>query len=183
MNMFKSIMAAGALLLGGTVAANAIPVGFGLSVTGISVTGNLTDTNGNCYAGVGPCYLLNGTHNVVLQADAGYTFSLLGFKYRFTAQGSGATPKLSLYFNDAATAEINLFDTSSTTNDYEWLGLKSGLVKVVFEDEGGGRVGLNGLNISQPSNVNAAVPLPAASLLLVGGLGGLAALKRRKKAA
>lgn len=64
------------------------------------------------------------------------------------------------------------------TLDIGAVGAGMNYLQVLREDHGGG----TGYAVSVTGDV-AAVPLPAAGFLLIGGLGGLVALKRRKRAA
>ena len=59
----------------------------------------------------------------------------------------------------------SLIQNFAANNTFKWIGESAG---------GGGKSGYDGFGI---------VPLPAAGWLLLGGLAGLAAMKRRRKAA
>ena len=133
--------------------------------------------NGNCDAVSGrPCMALNNNDVSVLTRVGGGTFSLASFWFQFL--GRGAVNTLTVVSDlggflalDAATFGRNddgqVFDSSA-------LALFQNVTSVTFSSSLGGNVRIDDI-------VVAAIPVPAAGLLLFGALGGLAALRRRRK--
>lgn len=146
--------------------------------------------NGNCDALSGKgCGAFNDNETSVLTKVGGGTFSLTSFWYQLLGRGSGGGKNF----------VSNTFTVSSNTGgflsfvadvvghndgghyaDLSLLALFQNVTSLTFKTNGGGNVRLDDLAIYAPPP--APVPLPAAGLMLMAGIGGLAALRRRKTA-
>lgn len=140
--------------------------------------------NGNCdsdeLGGSGPsCAALNQNETMTISRIDMGMFDLTGFWFELFGGGSDLDLVVatdvggSLTFTAASWSDHNGYfhDTSATTG---FQGIKS----VTFSGTERGNRRIDDLGLEAPS----AVPLPAAGWLMVAGLGGLAALRRRKRA-
>ena len=135
--------------------------------------------NGNCDALSGKsCGALNDNETSVLTAVGGGTFSLTSFWFQLLGRGTDNT----LFVITDLLATAYEFPRSIFGNndggqyvDLTLLTGFAGATSVTFYTEDGGNVRIDDLAIA------AVVPVPAAGFLLVGALGGLAALRRRRK--
>ena len=121
-----------------------------------------TVNNASVFQFTGSIALLNGTNSFSIASDDGFELKVGGVVVG-SFEGTRAIG-------------------NPTTFDYSSDGGIEDFQLSFFEDQNS-QVGLYGtLNGAVIENV-APVPLPASSLLLLGGLGGLVALRRKKKAA
>ena len=130
--------------------------------------------NGNCISG--GCLALNDneTSTMTYTAPPGlFTLSVLNFNLL----GNGTDNTLTLTGSNGTVRSfpVSIFDNNQYHNvlfTTEFQNVSS----VVFSTNNGGNVRIDDLTAVP-------VPLPAAGLLLVGGLGALGAVSRRKRAA
>lgn len=100
------------------------------------------------------------------KSDAGYGTSVSG------KSGTFAAPSMVSYFTVKAGTGYLIFDgMNSTSSAWSTAGLLNG---------GGNQPGVSHISYWSASPV-ATVPLPAAGLMLLAGLGGIAAIRRCKK--
>jgi hypothetical protein len=145
--------------------------------------------NGNCDSASGaPCLALNDNETSTVTANDGSAFSLTSFWFQLLGRGTDNTltvtssggGSLSL---DAATYGRNdggqVFDLT-TLADYAtaW----SDILSVTFSKTGGGNVRIDDIGLEGGGGAIAPVPVPAAGLLMLGALGGLAMMRRRRRA-
>lgn len=185
MNKLTTLAAAAAMAIAGSAASAAT-----VNVTFDELSGSSTYTEGgfnfapingtsssNCPAA--PCaHLNNGAYNATeVTAVGGGVFSLLSFAFNLNGGGSGNTVYVEsnkagslLSFASANLSPVNLANNS----------LFQDITALRFWKTGGGNAYLD--NLSLDVTVPAPVPLPAAGLMLLAGVGGLAAMRRRKTA-
>lgn len=137
--------------------------------------------NGNCDAASGKaCGALNDNETSILTKVGGGTFSLSSFWYQLLGKGSRESNTLIVTTNLGAmlTFAANLVGHNDGGHvvDLTALSAFKNITSLTFSTNNGGNVRIDDLGIP------AAVPLPAGGLLLIGGLGALAALRRRKQA-
>lgn len=183
---FKTLLAASALALmaGGASAATlnftgATSQGGGEYSDGILKFDDLRIVNsgGNCDSLSGaPCAALNNNEDSLLTRIGGGTFTLTSIFY--DTQGQNAVLSLLTNFG----FELLLQDTGGQTAilGSQFANVTSVFFRFTDNDERGqgGNVRFDDIGYSTP----AAIPLPAAGFLLIGALGGLAALRRRRRA-
>lgn len=151
-----------------------------------------TDNDANAYAyfdngaGLGVCKDINGSKQCDPSNDDNITYGesvtlTFGTEYDvsdivFRAEGHGflTTSQTLLYSIDGGAYIQSSFNA---LDDLSFAGVTS--ISFKYDDKG---TNAEQFYISSMV-VTAPVPVPAAGLLLLGGLGGLAALKRRRKAA
>ena len=143
--------------------------------------------NGNCgYLGGGTCLAFNTNETTTMTTydPAGGIFNLNSLSFVLV----GNTAELSV-FNTSITATgvlIISFDVgdafgaatinNNTAYTYDFNGSADGVTSILFDNTGRGNVRIGSIDADL-----AAIPVPAAGFLLVGALGGLAALRRRRK--
>lgn len=148
--------------------------------------------NGNCgYLGGGSCLAFNtGETTTMTTSPVGGMFDLVSLTFVLVGQ----TAELSVmnFSVDPAGSLLVNFDVGgtnipgttiqhNTAYTYYFNGSANGLTEILFDNTGTGNVRLGNIvaNVVPP----ATIPVPAAGFLLFGALGGLAALRRRRKAA
>ena len=177
-------LSAAALVLGWSAApAHASTVTFGASAGSLPsyesgdgftfAPARLVD--GNCLDGA--CLALNTNETTTLTSGgAAFTFdslsfNLLGKKSALTLTGSNGAMRT------FTTGEFG-FNTYNTVS----LGsLFAGVTSILFDDSGIGNVRIDDVTVSGADV--APIPLPAPALLLLGGIGALAAAGRRRRSA
>lgn len=162
------------------------PQGSGLySEDGLSFN-SIRIVNGNCNALSGKgCGAFNKNEKSVLTKVGGGTFSLTSFWYELLGLGGGGKKD---FVSNTFTVKS---DNGGVLNfmaglvghnngghrvDLTALALFQNVSSLTFSTNGGGNVRLDDLAISEPSPV----PVPAAGLMLLAGIGGLASLRKRK---
>lgn len=132
--------------------------------------------NGNCDSASGkPCMALNNNEQSILTKIGGGLFSLSSFWFQLLGNGTGNTL---LVETDKGSLSLpvgtwgknnggNVIDLTSNTDFFD-------VAYVKFFTTNGGNVRVD--DLTTPS----AVPVPAAGLLLAGGLGLMAAVRRRR---
>lgn len=133
--------------------------------------------NGNCDAASGrPCMALNNNDVSVLTLVGGGTFSLGSFWFQFLGRGAVNTLTVVSDLGGVLFLGVNTFGRNDGGQylDLSGLTLFQNVTSVTFSSSLGGNVRID--------DIVAAIPVPAAGLLLFGALGGLAALRRRRKA-
>jgi hypothetical protein len=144
--------------------------------------------NGNCdaFSGKG-CGAFNDNETSVLTKVGGGEFTLTSFWYQLLGRGSGGgrnfvsnTFTVTSNFGGVLNfvADVVGHNDGGHVVDLTLLALFQNVTSLTFSTNGGGNVRLDDLAIAEPSPV----PLPAAGLMLLAGLGGLASLRRRKSA-
>lgn len=169
-----------AALLGGLLSmgsANAATLTFsGETGTGYTLA-EARIVNGNC--DVKGCLALNDNEATTITAENGGTFSVSSFWFQLLGKGTGNSLTLTTDLGSRTFAQpaykankgYTISDLGSLFSDISFLTFSTG---------GGGNVRVDTVALSDPSI--APVPLPASGLLLLAGIGGLAAARRRKPA-
>lgn len=135
--------------------------------------------NGNCDAVSGrPCGALNDNETSILTKVGGGTFSLTSFWYQLLGKGHDESNTLFVTtdLGGLLTFAANLVGHNDDGHyvDVSALSAFQNITSLTFSTNGGGNVRIDDIEV-------AAVPLPAGGFLLIGGLGALAALRRRKQ--
>ena len=130
--------------------------------------------NGNCLSS-GGCLGLNDNETTTMSRSGSGAFSLTGFSFNLLGRGTGNSLTVT-----GSNGQSLAFDLSSySKNSYHSLLFSdefANVSSVTFSTGGGGNVRIDDLSA-------APVPLPAAGWLLLGGLGAIGALRRRRRAA
>ena len=135
--------------------------------------------NGNCDALSGKaCGALNDNETSILTKVGGGTFSLTSFWYQLLGKGTPNTLLVTTNLGGLLTFVASVVGNNDGGHyvDVSALFAFQNITSLTFSTAGGGNVRID--DIGMP----AAVPLPAGGFLLIGGLGALAALRRRKQA-
>lgn len=151
---------------------------------------NIRIVNGNCDAISGKgCGAFNNNETSVLTKVGGGEFSLTSFWYQLLGRGTGGGKKfVSNTFTVTSNtggvlsfmADLVGHNDGGHVVDLTLLALFQNVTSLTFSSSSGGNVRLDDLAIYSPPP--APVPVPAAGLMLLAGIGGLAALRRRKSA-
>lgn len=183
MKHFVKVAALSIAMACGASAGYAVPLDPISAPAGLSYSGSYSlPSDSNCPTSAPSCVKLaaNGNGTFKITADAGYTFDLTSFAFSFDGKGgngltvgyvAGTSGQFTVLEADYAQHTVHVYDLSPLP--------LSNLTMLSFTDVKGGTSLIGDIEIT---NV-AAVPLPAAGLLLLGGLGGLGLLKRRRKTA
>ena len=176
--MFKTILGASALCLGLIGAASA-------STVTVDVDGVINSTGGG--AGYATGVILTAGESFTVSAALDDTWSLGSEEpCTRTSNSDGLTACYGPYTQGGLTAnygtlvgQINGGDFFVIGTNFNDVASASGeLLLFMFDSNNGDNAGSIQATITTPE----AVPLPAAGLLLLGGLGALGALRRRKAA-
>ena len=143
---------------------------------------------GNCDSLSGPrCGAYNDNETSVLTKVGGGTFSLTSFWYELLGRGRGGrnnfvtntfyvASNLGGFLSFAA--NVVGHNDNGQVVDLSTLALFQNVTSLTFSTNGGGNVRLDDLAVAGPSPV----PVPAAGLMLLAGIAGLASLRKRKTA-
>lgn len=143
--------------------------------------------NGNCDASSGAgCGAFNDHEISVLTKVGGGEFTVTSFWYQLLGLGIGGRFPVTNTFTVSSNlggilsfaANVVGHNDGGHVVDLSLQTLFQNVTWLTFRTYRGGNVRLDDLAIAEPSPV----PLPAAGLLLLAGLGGLATLRRRKTA-
>ncbi len=198
-NLLKSLATAAAVLWAGASFAAPVPfiIDFSTTPSGFTVTGEHVN-NGNCPFGTTDCSLVNDNTTIVI-SNATTLFDILSATFRFQGEGVGngvlfeglklgsvvgsASFKIgaSTGFGDGslsvgATPIDKKIDYLALFNS-NFAGIDTFRITSNKVDKKSAN-----LRVDSIAGTVAAVPVPAAGFLLLGALGGLAALRRRRKA-
>ena len=163
---------------------DAHPQGGGIYTEDALSFNNIRIVNGNCNAASGAaCGAFNNNETSVLTQVGGGTFSLSSFWYELLGRGSGGKKPVTNTFYVASNlggllsfaANVVGHNDGGHVVDLSTLALFQNATSLTFSTNGGGNVRLDDLAIAP-----APVPLPAAGLMLLAGIGGLASLRKRK---
>lgn len=164
---------------------NAQPQGGGAySEDGLSFN-NIRIVNGNCNASSGAgCGAFNDNEFSVLTKVGGGEFTITSFWYQLLGRGVGGRFPVTNTFTVSSNlggvlsfaANIVGHNDGGHVVDLSFLTLFQNVTSLTFRTYRGGNVRLDDLAMAEPSPV----PLPAAGLMLLAGLGGLASLRKRK---
>lgn len=196
---FKTLAAAAvsaAAFLGAGSFASAATVGpaeLGLD-SGFILSGEYSEVNDSgCPSDGGknvskPCVKLNNTQSgLTLSYTGSLAFDLFSFWYKFEGKSSSDNAlQVSYILDDLTVGVLSLFTeaincSQSGPNDGMCQAVVNltGLKSVTFTDMNGGTTLVDTFDAAKVSDV----PVPAAGFLLMGALGGLAALRRRRRVA
>ena len=180
-----AVVAAATIAMAGS--ASAATISFGDS-DGFILTGN-TSNSDNCPI-TRPCITLGNANDnsfATLTTDpAGDVFTLNSFDFAFSQGAVFGNGELTVEF-DGGSITLNgdndgEDNIQNTNGDYfTYTTAIEGVTQITFRNTGNGTISLGELDVDGPETP--VVPLPASGLLLLGALGGTAALRRRKKAA
>lgn len=165
------------------VAASAVTVD--LNSPGVFTFTGLSTTNGNCPFGGSNCGLLNNNSSVTMTLTGGGTFTLDSVNFRH--QGNGTDNTFTITDGGDATSSLAFGQPDYVKKeDYTVSAASLGAVtSIIFTSVGSGATRFDGINVTITPVADdgdvSAVPVPAAGLLLLSGLGGLGFLSRRRK--
>jgi hypothetical protein len=148
-------------------------------------TVQLDNSGGNCPYADPACLKLNnatggGYPSAVMTLQSGGMFDLLSFQFQFSGTGNPNTLTVSAAGYAPLTFTVGAGYAKDTDYTYYPVGgIFSNVSSVTFSSSTGGTVRIDTINASPVSTI----PLPAAGFLLVGALGGLGLMGRRRKAA
>lgn len=144
--------------------------------------------SGNCELVGGTCLQFNPTQTTLMTLVGGGTFNLSALSFvldgnpsilgvfNWTFGTPGQVIVSIAVGNDAYGTEVE----KNTWYDLDFEGAADGVTSILFDNRGGGNVRIGGI-VAAPTTTPT-VPVPAAGFLLIGALGGLAALRLRRKA-
>ena len=201
-NLLKSLATAAVLtVMASGVQASPVPFIFDFSTTpsGFTITGESVDNSGgNCPFDGEPCSHVNDNDTILIK-NATALFDILSATFRFNGEGSGNGILFEGLLGGSVVGSASfLIGASSGFGD---ASLSIGSVpikkkvdyKALFNSNFAGidtfritssKDGKKSANVRVDDiagSVPAPVPVPAAGFLLLGALGGLAALRRRRK--
>lgn len=142
---------------------------------------SLDNSNGNCPFSDPACLKLNsgnggGFSQTIMTRLGGGVFDLTGFSFEFSGNARVNTLIVSALGYGNLTLTVGVGGILKNTS-YSLMNLLfADVAAVTFSSTSGGTVRIDNIVAT------AAVPVPAAGFLLLAGLGGLAALRRRKLA-
>ncbi|QIE56852.1 VPLPA-CTERM sorting domain-containing protein [Pikeienuella piscinae] len=141
--------------------------------------------NGNCMKGA--CAALNKKERMVMTLESGDRFDLNQISFSFLGGSSTKTGKagntLTLTADNAATISFSIADFGKKrfhTVAFDD-GFFAGVRSLVFTSSNGGNVRLDAFAAAASAPMPS-VPLPASAWLLLGALGGLGFMRRRRAA-
>ena len=137
--------------------------------------------SGNCDASSGKrCGAFNDNETSILTKVGGGTFTLASFWFELLGNGTGNTFFVATNLGGWLSFPVSIFDHNDGGQvvDLTLLALFQDVTWIEFYTEKGGNVRLDDLALKAV----APVPLPAAGLLLAGGLGAMGMLRRRRRA-
>lgn len=190
-HVVKSGLLSAALVMAGAAASFAATVDF--TGAGAQGGGSYTEdglvfddiriVNGNCDSASGrPCGALNDNETSTLTQVGGGTFTLSSFWYQLLGNGNPNTLTVMSDLGGLLTfaSDVVGHNDDGHTVDLTGLALFQNISSLTFSTTDGGNVRIDDLVLAGtgPSEV----PLPAGGLLLLGGLGALAAFRPRKQA-
>ena len=143
---------------------------------------------GNCGPGGGICLKFNQNQTTTMKAVGGGAFNLTSLSFVLDGQQAElGVLNLSLGAPGRLIVSVDVGDNygSLTVAHNKWYdlsfdGAADGVTSILFDNLGRGNVRISNIVASVAPDV-APVPVPAAGLMLLGGLGGLATLRRRRK--
>ena len=199
---FRTLAAAAVLVMtAGVAQAVPLPFTFDFSTTpaGFTITGDSV-TNGNCPFGTNPCSHVNDNATITItRTDTISLFDILSATFRFQGQGNGNGILFEGLLSGSVVGTASFLIGASSGFGDAILALGSTPInrrvdyKALFNSNFAGidtfritsvKTGNNSAQVRVDSIAGsvAPIPVPAAGLLLLGALGGLAALRRRRRA-
>lgn len=197
--LLKSLAVAAAALWAGASFAAPVPFVFDFSTTpsGFTITGESVDNSANCPFGGKPCSHVND-NDTILITHATALFDILSAAFSFNGKGNGNGILFEGLLGGSVVGSASFLLGASSgfgdgslsigtvpiVNKVDYLALFnsnfSGIdtLRITSSKDGNKSANVRVDNIA--GSVPSAVPVPAAGLLLLGGLGGLAALRRRR---
>lgn len=199
-NFLKSLATAAVMLWAGASFAAPLPfiLDFSTTPSGFTIIGGSVN-NGNCPFGTTDCSHVNDNATIVI-SNATTLFDILSATFRFQGEGVGNGVVFEgLKLGSVVGSASFLIGASTGFGDgslsigatpiakkVNYLALFNSnfagidTFRITSKKVGNGKAQLRVDSIA--GSVPAAVPVPAAGLLLLGALGGLAALRRRRTA-
>lgn len=163
----------------------------GIDASGLFLFAPISTTSGsgsgNCGPTGGTCLQFNQGQTTTMTAVGGGKFNLTSLSFVLAGQQaelgvlnlSLGTPGTLIVSVDVGDQYGGLTVAHNTWYDLSFDGASDGVTSILFDNLGRGNVRIGNIVASVVPDT-AAVPVPAAGLLLLAGLGGLAALRRRK---
>lgn len=142
--------------------------------------------NGNCDGASGaPCLALNDNETSAVTADDGSAFSITSFWFQLLGRGTDNTLTVTSSSGGSLSLDASTYGTNDGGQVFDLTSLAdyatawSDILSVTFASSDGGNVRIDDIGLEGGGGV-APVPAPAAGLLLLSALGGIAFAKRRK---
>lgn len=191
----RALIAAAALMLSAATAQASV-IDFSSTPAGFTITGE-SITNGNCPFDTNPCSHVNDNATILI-THATSLFDILSATFRFQGEGNGNGITFEALRGGSVVGVASfLIGASSGFGDGSLdIGTtpidKKVDYAVLFNANFAGidtlritssKVGNKSAQVRVDSIEAAVVPLPAAGVLLLGALGGLGLMRRRRKAA